>query len=49
MQDASANLAGKDVNIVCSVSRFLMSPLFYSDAWKMNSPSEENLPSEMLL
>lgn len=35
-QGASANLAGKDL-IVCSVSRFLMGLLFYSDAWKMNS------------
>lgn len=31
MQRASANLAGKDVNIVCSVSRFLMGLLFFSD------------------
>lgn len=31
MQHASANLAGKDVNIVCSVSRFLMGLLFFSD------------------
>lgn len=49
MQYVSAYLAGKEINIVCSVSRSVMSLLFYSDARRMNSSYEESLPSEILL